>query len=1090
MEIIGRKEELGSIQAFLARVREGSCALVLSGEAGIGKTILWEAGLEEAEHRLSRVLLHRAAEAEASLSFAGLSDLLAPVFDDVSSSLAPLRRRALEVALLLAEPAEKAPDPHAIGLALLDVLRALSERGPMVVALDDLQWLDPSSAGVLQIALRRLRNEHIGMLATLRRAHDPGAASLELERVFPDERLTRVSLGPLSVGSLHRLLAERLGLELTRPELLRVQEASAGNPFFALELGRELVRTNTRPVAGRTLPVSESLHDLLDGRLARLPTEAGDVVLFAASLARPTIELVSAAHGHQTSVFEALATATQAGVLEHDGSRIRFSHPLLASICYEQAPPWKRRAVHGALAQSVTDVEEQARHLALSVAGPDAVVASHLDAAAEHAAARGATASAADVAELAAEFTPADPERARQRRFRAASLHRLAGNSERAAALLEQLLAEIPSGVERSDVLLGLVMTHRSNIPMLIRLADEALTEARGDDARSAQILAYRGFVHLDAANARAALADARAAMEKAERAGDPTLLATAIAHAGRAETWTAEITPGLLERGAKIEERLGPALEFHNSPRFALARLLARLDEIDRARALFEELEGEAAARGDEPSRAVVLWPLIMLEWLVGRWQRALEHAAVAQELTEQTDHPHGRVWMGQVKALLAADLGLADEARATAEHGIAHAQENSFELFRIMITGVLGRLELALGNLETAGGYLRELPERFLAGGVNDPTAPLWADAIETLIALGELEQARAYLEPYESNAQRLGSALARAGAARCRGLVLAAEGDPAAGLAALEASVADAAPFPLERGRTLLWLGTVRRQAQHKRLAREALEQALATFEELGARLWAEKARAELNRIGGRPQPSDELTETERRVAELAARDRSNKEIAAELYMGVSTVEAHLTRVYRKLGIRSRTGLAGRIAPPRNVEPGRPGETRALATILFTDLVASTDKARVLGDAAWSALVDRHDEALRAALARFSGVEVDTAGDGVFAVFDVPARAVQCALAIREALRPLGLEVRSGVHTGEVERTSDKPRGIAVVTCARIMALAAAGEVLVSATTRDLVAGSGLVFEDRGEHDLKGIGGTRRLFAATPG
>ena len=203
-----------------------------------------------------------------------------------------------------------------------------------------------------------------------------------------------------------------------------------------------------------------------------------------------------------------------------------------------------------------------------------------------------------------------------------------------------------------------------------------------------------------------------------------------------------------------------------------------------------------------------------------------------------------------------------------------------------------------------------------------------------------------------------------------------------------------------------------------------------------------------------------------------------------------MGVSTVEAHLSRVYRKLGIRSRTGLAGRIAPPRNVEPGRPGETRALATILFTDLVASTDKARVLGDAAWSALVDRHDEALRAALARFSGVEVDTAGDGVFAVFDVPARAVQCALAIREALRPLGLEVRSGVHTGEVERTSDKPRGIAVVTCARIMALAAAGEVLVSATTRDLVAGSGLVFEDRGEHDLKGIGGTRRVFAATPG
>jgi DNA-binding NarL/FixJ family response regulator len=919
-EIIGRGEELGSIQTFLDRTREGSGALVLSGEAGIGKTILWETGLEEARQGLACVLLHRGAEAEASLSFTGLSDLLASVFDEVASSLAPMRRRALEVALLLAEPGEKAPDPHAIGLALLDVLRALAERGPVVVALDDVQWLDSSSAGVLQIALRRLRNEPIGVLATLRKAPGP-AAPLELERAFPEERLTRVSVGPLSLGALHRLLEERLGLELTRPELIRVQEASAGNPFFALELGRELVRTNTRPLAGRTLPVSESLHELLDGRLARLPTETSDVVLFAAALARPAIELVSAAHGDPASVLEALATAAKAGVLELDESRIRFSHPLLASISYEQAPPWKRRAIHSALARSVVDVEEQARHMALSVDGPDAMVASYLDEAAEHAAARGATASAADLAELGADFTPADPARARQRRFRAAIFHRLAGEGETAVALLEQLLADVPPGVERADVLLELVTTHRGNIPMLIGLADEALVEAAGDDARSAEILAARGFVHLNAANARAALADTRAALEKADRAGDPTLLAVAIAHAGRAETWAAEITPGLLERGAEIEEQLGLTLRYYNSPRYALARLLGRLDEVDRACAIFEELEAEAAARGDEDGRAPVLWPLSMLEWLVGHWQRALEHATVAEELTEQTDHPHGRILMGQVKALLEADLGQVDEARASAKEGIAHSQESSFETWSIMISGVLGRLELALGNLEAAGSHLRELPGRFLAGGVNDPTIPLWADAIETLIAVGELEQARTYLGPYEVNARRLGSRLARTGPARCRGLVLAAEGDLKAGMAAFEASLADAAPYPLERGRTLLCLGVVRRQAQQKRAARDALEQALAMFEELGAHLWAERARAELKRIGGRQRPSDELTETERRVAELAAQGRMNKEIAAELYMGVSTVEAHLSRVYRTLGVRSRTELAGRIGTPRD-------------------------------------------------------------------------------------------------------------------------------------------------------------------------
>lgn len=915
-EIIGREDELGSIQAFLDRAREGSGALVLSGEAGIGKTILWEAGLEEAGKRHACVLLHRGAEAEASLSFTGLSDLLGSVFAEVASVLAPMRRHALEVALLLAEPEERPPDPHAIGLALLDVLRVLAERGSVVVALDDVQWLDSSSAGVLQIALRRLRNEPIGVLATLRRA--PGmSAPLELERAFPEERLTRASLGPLSMGALHRLLEERLGLELTRPELIRVQEASAGNPFLALELGRELVRTNTRPVAGRTLPVSESLHELLDGRLARLPTDTGDVVLFAAALARPTIELVSAAHGVPASVLEALATAAQAGVLELDDSRIRFSHPLLASICYEQAPAWKRRAIHAALAETVADVEEQARHMALSVKGPDAIAASHLDAAAEHAAARGATASAADLAELAAHLTPADPALARKRRFRAANFHRVAGDGERAVAVLEQLLGEVPSGVERADVLLGLVMTYRGNTPTLITLADEALVEAADDDARSAWILASRSLVHLDGANARAALADARAALEKAERTGDPTLVALAIAHAGRAETWTAEVTPGLLERGAEIEERLGLALEATASPRYALARLLGRLDEIDRACDIFEELETKAAARGDEATRVVVLWPLTMLEWLAGRWQRALEHAAVAEELTEQTDHPQGRQFMGHIKSLLEADLGLVDDARASAEVGVAHSQE----IWKIMATAVLGRLELELGNLEAAGGYLQELPGRFLAGGVNDPTAPLWADTIETLITLGELGRARAYLEPYEANAQRLGSRLARAGAARCRGLVLAAEGDPTAGIAVFESSLVDAAPFPLERGRTLLCLGTVRRQAQQKRSAREALEQAVAIFEELGARLWAEKARAELKRIGGRPRPSEELTETERRVAELAARGRTNKEIAAELFMGVSTVEMHLSRVYRKLGIRSRTGLAGRIAAPRD-------------------------------------------------------------------------------------------------------------------------------------------------------------------------
>jgi DNA-binding CsgD family transcriptional regulator len=909
--VIGREQELGAIESFLAEVEQGPRALVLSGEPGIGKTVLWEAGLEEARSRFDHVLTCRGVEAEASLSFAGLSELLAPVFDEVSASLLPPRRRALEVALLLVEPGEVAPDAHAIGLAVLDVLRALAEQGPVLVALDDVQWLDPSSAGAIQIALRRLRDEHLGLLATLRLGPELGSP-VELERSFPDERLDRLTLGPLSLAALHRLLEERLGLELTRPELARVQEATAGNPFFALEFGRELVRTNTRPAPGQPLRVPESLRELLGERLARLPGETLDVLLLVAALARPTVELVGATYGDRQRVLEALETSAGEGVVELDESSVRFAHPLLASICYERAPLWKRRAVHGALAGAVTDVEERARHLALAADGPDEAVAAELDAAAEHAAARGATAAAAELCELAAELTRGDPTFTRQRRLRAADFHRLAGDFDRAFDLYEVLLAEVPSGVERADVLFGLALTQRADTPELIAFYEQARAEAAGDDARLARILAWQMGLHLYQADARAAVVDARAALEKAERADDPFLLAIAIARAGHAEAYAVDVTPGLLERGVEIEEREGLVLETDESPRYSFARLLARLGEVDRARTVLEELEATALERGDEGSRVMVLWPLSMLEWLAGRWSRARELAAAAYVLTEQTQHPRGRAWVGRAKALIEADLGLVDEARASATEALAFCEETTKEYFAIVALGVLGRLELELGNLEAAGDYLRELPRRLLEGAFNDPSLPLWPDAIETLIGLGELELAQEYLEPYELHAERLGSPPARAGAARCRGLLLGAKGELEAALAALERSLADADPFPLEHARTLLSIGAVRRQAQQKKAAREALEQALAIFEELGASLWAEKARAELRRISGRAPASDELTETERRVAELAARGRTNKEIAAELFMGVSTVEAHLSRVYRKLSVR-RAGLA---------------------------------------------------------------------------------------------------------------------------------------------------------------------------------
>jgi tetratricopeptide (TPR) repeat protein len=776
--VIGREDELATIQAFLAEVDQGPSALVLSGEAGIGKTILWEAGVEEAGRHCAHVLTCHGVEAEASLSFAGLSELLAPVFDDVADSLLPPRRRALEVALLLVEPGQTAPDAHALGLAVLDVLRALAERGPVLVALDDLQWLDPASAGVAQIALRRLHDEHVRLLATVRLAPDL-ASPVDLDHTFHSSGIVRLSLGPLSLGAVHTLLEERLRLELTRPELVRVWEATGGNAFFALELGRELVRTNTRPTPGQALRIPESLQELLGERLGRLPTDTGDVLLQVASLARPTIEVVTRAHEDQARVLEALEAATREGVVELDGSNVRFAHPLLASICYEQAPVWKRRAVHRALAEAVGDVEERARHLALAVEGPDAEVASELEAAAEQAAARGATAAAAELSELAAELTPEDPALARTRRLRAANLHRLGGDSERATTLLERLLVDAPPGLQRADALFELAMTLWRAPRAIIELCNEALAETSADDARSARILAFLTWAHAFAGDVRASLACARDALEKAERVGDPELLAVTIGRVGHAELWAGDVTPGLLERGVAIEAGLERPLEWLESPSIPLGRLLMRRGELDQARMLFDELEGAMAARGDESSRVEALWMLSMLEWLAGRWRRAVELGAAAEDVAGPIQFAHARGWVGRVKAVLETDLGLVDDARASGEECLAWAQADSNEYYTIVAQSALGRLELALGNLDAAATHLRELPRRLIAGGQNDPAAPVWGDTIETLIRLGELEQARTYLEPYELHAQRLESPLAMEGVLRCRGLLCAARG-----------------------------------------------------------------------------------------------------------------------------------------------------------------------------------------------------------------------------------------------------------------------------------------------------------------------
>ena len=909
--IAGREEELSTIRRFLAELAAGPAALVISGEPGIGKTVLWEIACEDARRHPGWLLSWRGVEAEAMFAFAGLSELLTGVLDGVAPTLAGPRRRALEVALLLAEPNGQAPDAHAIGLALLDVLGALCQTGPVLVALDDVQWLDASSVAVLQVAMRRLRQQPVGVLMTLRdepRSRMP----FELERSFSGQRITRLSLDTLGRGAFKQLFKQRLQAELSPADVALLHEASGGNPFFALELARSGAHLERRS----RLRVPDSLSELLGERLARLPGEIGDVVFSVAVAGRPTIDLIAAVLGSVDAVRDALDTAVREGVLVLEGERVRFVHPLLASICYQHAPAKKRRATHRLLAGTVADVEERARHLALSAEGPDAIAAAELDAAAGHAAGRGATAAAADLSELAAVLTASDDaSESRRRRLRAANLHRLAGNLERAVTLLEELLAELPSGLERADVLLELATTRKDDLPKMVALCDEALAAAADDAARCTRILAYRSWAYLFEAEIDAALRDARAALRAAEYVGDPTLMTIAIAQVATVETRATDITPGLLERGLALEASLGVRLEYNQSPRVALARRLIGTAELDRARVLLEELENEAATWGSEELRGVLLRSLGRVDWLAGRWDAALERTTLALEFWDQMQAPHGVAFTACLRALLEVDLGRVEEARASAERGIAISRELSDQEWEILSLGALGRLELALGNLTAAGQYMNDLPGRLFALGYQDPTAPVWADAVEVLLALGELEPARIYLDRYEDCARRVDSPLALACVARCRGLLAAAEGDLDAAFEGLGRAVTEleALPYPLEYGRALLCLGSVYRKAKRKGAARDALERSETIFNELGAQLWAEKATAELRRISGRRRGSASLTETEERVARLAAIGRSNKQIAAELLISVHTVGAHLSQVYRKLGISSRSELA---------------------------------------------------------------------------------------------------------------------------------------------------------------------------------
>ena len=436
--LVGREPEIAVIESFLAADEAGFAALELVGEAGIGKTTVWQAAVRRGDELGLPVLSARPAESESRLSFAGLTDLLAAVDADVLATLPAPQAEALDVALLRAG-ASRSPGRRLVGTALLSVLRELTSKGPVLVAVDDAQWLDPPSASVLEFALRRLDDRPVRLVAS-RRAD---ASRPE----FVGTRARRLELGPLSVAALQRIVSERLGVTFSRPTLVRLAEASRGNAFFALEIARLLARGDMQPTAGR-LPVPDDLRSLAEDRISSLPTATRDTLLRAAALAHPDSTAVDVG---------ALAPAEEAGLVSigADGV-ITFTHPLFASAVYRSASARARADVHRSLADVVDDPEQRARHLALASTAPDDTTARALESAAQAARARGAPDAAAELVELALQLTPVESPSFASLRLELADHLYLAGDFQRAAEVLEELVDTLPGGDTRARAMLSL----------------------------------------------------------------------------------------------------------------------------------------------------------------------------------------------------------------------------------------------------------------------------------------------------------------------------------------------------------------------------------------------------------------------------------------------------------------------------------------------------------------------------------------------------------------------------------------------------------------------------------------------------------
>jgi DNA-binding CsgD family transcriptional regulator len=905
--VVGRDAELGVLEgAFTAGPdHPAGAAVILVGGPGIGKTTLWEAAADLARAQGMHVLAARPSGSELRLTFAGLIDLCDGLGADLLAELPTPQRTALEAALLRAEPMGARIDQTAIALGFLGAVRTLATRGRVVIAVDDLQSLDPPSDEVLAFAAHRLGDAEVAFLLARR----PGRAGA-LERLLSRGGMGRLPVGPLSLGAVRRLLFERLELTVSRQLLRRIMEATAGNPLFALEIGRSL-REQGAPALEADVPLPDSVEEMLGVRIARLSAPVRRVLLAVSLSEHPSVDDLIA-----ITDPGALDDAVDAGVVVIDGPRVRASHPLLAAVAQKRSRARDRRELHLALAEVAGDEQMRAMHLALAATREDRVLAGRLAAAAEDARARGARRAAVSLAAQALRLTPAIAPERPERVLALAERLDDAGEIPRLTDLLKSELDSLPPGSARAHA--WLLLSEGADVTS-IQEHDEYLERAMGECATDrhlrANVLAKRSSNAAAAAIAQLDKAE-EWALEALGDADEPGVERCALYALAWARAMTGRPIDDLCERSGVADDP--SAYLSASAERVAGKRLMWR-GELEAARALFSSLSALADERGERTSYAMLRLHLCELEMRAGNWGAA---GALLDEWAQSSDYEtQFRPQYHRCRALLAAGVGEAEEAERWATEAIERAQAATIlwdELEARRARGIAALLTLApkraVAHMRPVWGHCER--ERVLDPGVF-PVAP---ELVEALAELGELTEARTVAERLSELGTAQAHPWALANAKRAGAIVTLAAGPYDESSAATLRDAADELgrlEMPFDRARCLLALGRLQRRAKQWRAARDTLEAAVAGFGALGSEGWAGRARSELERVGGRQRGSGELTPSERRVAELAADGLANKEIAATLYVTVNTVEVHLARVYAKLGVRSRAQLGSRLA-----------------------------------------------------------------------------------------------------------------------------------------------------------------------------